>query len=73
MIDAPLAWAEAVLGKDIVTCGRLAGGMTSTMLAIEDESGRRSVLRLMTEEPWRSHGERLPVRSASSTTTCSSG
>jgi len=51
VIDAALAWAEAVLGRDIVTCGRLAGGMTSTMLAIEDESGRRSVLRLMTEEP----------------------
>lgn len=40
----------------------LTGGMTSTMLALRHGSGEDTVLRLMTEEPWRTHGVELTAR-----------
>ena len=36
--------------------------MTSTMLALRHEDGTESVLRLMTNEPWRTHGAELTAR-----------
>lgn len=59
-----LAWAESRLGAEIVTVAPLAGGLTSTMLALTDTTGQRSVLRLMTNEPWRPHGPELTRREA---------
>jgi Ser/Thr protein kinase RdoA (MazF antagonist) len=40
----------------------LAGGLTSTMLALRHDDGTESVLRLMTAEPWRTHGAELTSR-----------
>jgi len=40
----------------------LSGGMTSTMLRLQSGSGPDVVLRLMTREPWRKHGEALTTR-----------
>jgi aminoglycoside phosphotransferase (APT) family kinase protein len=60
--DDALAWAGSALGHRVVVHERLDGGMTSTMLAIRDESGAESVLRLMTQEPWRTHGAELTAR-----------
>ena len=40
----------------------LAGGLTSTMLALTTRDGGSAVLRLMTNEPWRTHGEGLTTR-----------
>jgi aminoglycoside phosphotransferase (APT) family kinase protein len=44
---------------DVVT---LTGGWTSTMLALTTTGGDRAVLRLMTNEPWRTHGAELATR-----------
>ena len=57
-----LAWGEAVLGAAITETEELSGGLTSTMLALTDATGQRSVLRLMTNEPWRNHGAELTRR-----------
>lgn len=62
MIDDALAWASSVLERPVVAHEQLAGGMTSTMLALRDDSGGEAVLRLMTEEPWRTHGVELTAR-----------
>lgn len=62
MIEDALAWAGSVLGSPVVSHEALAGGMTSTMLALRDASGGEAVLRLMTEEPWRTHGVELTTR-----------
>ncbi|RYC14826.1 phosphotransferase family protein [Nocardioides zhouii] len=62
MYDDALAWAGSVLGSRVVSADPLDGGMTSTMLALRDEAGTVSVLRLMTNEPWRSHGAELSTR-----------
>ena len=62
MRSEALAWAEAALGAQVTDVVELEGGMTSTMLALVDSTGRRSVLRLMTNEPWRSHGAALTRR-----------
>jgi aminoglycoside phosphotransferase (APT) family kinase protein len=56
------AWAESVLGEPVVEMVELAGGLTSTMLALSHRGGDRSVLRLMTNEPWRTHGAALTRR-----------
>ena len=40
----------------------VAGGITSTMLALTTAGGDRAVLRLMTNEPWRTHGAELTTR-----------
>jgi aminoglycoside phosphotransferase (APT) family kinase protein len=65
MHSEALAWAEVVLGARITDTSKLSGGLTSTMLALTDAAGRRSVLRLMTNEPWRTHGFDLTQREAS--------
>jgi aminoglycoside phosphotransferase (APT) family kinase protein len=57
-----LAWGEAVLGAAITETEKLSGGLTSTMLALTDATGQRTVLRLMTNEPWRNHGAELTRR-----------
>lgn len=57
-----ITWAETVLGSPIRACEPLLGGLTSTMLAITDETGAESVLRLMTNHPWRAHGPALTRR-----------
>ncbi|WP_433003584.1 aminoglycoside phosphotransferase family protein [Kribbella sp. CA-294648] len=60
-----LVWSEFVLGARIIDASELSGGLTSTMLALTDATGRRSVLRLMTNEPWKAHGSALTEREAS--------
>ncbi len=40
----------------------LIGGWTSTMLALTPAAGETVVLRLMTREPWRTHGAELTRR-----------
>jgi aminoglycoside phosphotransferase (APT) family kinase protein len=63
--DEAVAWAESVLGGPIADVAELPGGMTSTMLALSPASGPPAVLRLMTNEPWRSHGADLTRRERS--------
>lgn len=58
---AVLAWAAGVVGP-IATVTELTGGMTSTMLRLRRASTSDVVLRLMTREPWRTHGEGLTTR-----------
>jgi aminoglycoside phosphotransferase (APT) family kinase protein len=60
--DRAIAWAESTLGSPICEWVPLSGGLTSTMLSLSDASGRQSVLRLMTNEPWRTHGPALTRR-----------
>jgi aminoglycoside phosphotransferase (APT) family kinase protein len=62
VFEGAIAWAELAIGSSVREVQPLRGGLTSTMLALMDESGGRSVLRLMTEEPWRSHGPALTSR-----------
>lgn len=62
MFDRAIAWAASALGARVRECEQLPGGLTSTMLALTDEDGGQSVLRLMTEEPWRPHGPDLTSR-----------
>lgn len=56
-----IQWAAGVLGP-VVEVRELVGGWTSTMLALTGDAGRRAVLRLMTREPWRTHGGALTAR-----------
>jgi aminoglycoside phosphotransferase (APT) family kinase protein len=56
-----LAWVADQVGPVRVE-GRLTGGMTSQLLALRDDTGRGLVLRLVTEEPWRTHGAALTAR-----------
>lgn len=58
---AAVAWAEGVVGP-VATVRELVGGWTSTMLALTPKSGEEVVLRLMTREPWRTHGAALTTR-----------
>jgi len=61
--DGPaLAWAARALGAGTVRHRELTGGKTSRMLALTDPTGGESVLRLMTLEPWRTHGAALTAR-----------
>lgn len=62
MYDDAIAWAGSVLGAPVTEVAELTGGLTSTMLALTDDSGAESVLRLMTNEPWRTHGADLTRR-----------
>ena len=57
-----LRWVEGIVGSHVSSFQELVGGLTSTMLAITDETGRQCVLRLMTHEPWRAHGSALTSR-----------
>lgn len=58
----PVRWAEEALGDQVVEARPLTGGITSTMLALSTVDGERAVLRLMTNEPWRTHGAELTTR-----------
>ena len=58
----PVRWAAERLGHDVVEVEPLSGGITSTMLALTTADGDRAVLRLMTNEPWRTHGTELTTR-----------
>jgi aminoglycoside phosphotransferase (APT) family kinase protein len=62
MPDPGLEWAAQQLGSPVVDARPLVGGITSTMLALTTGSGERAVLRLMTNEPWRTHGAALTTR-----------
>jgi aminoglycoside phosphotransferase (APT) family kinase protein len=58
----PLRWAGEQLGSPVVEARPLGGGITATTLALTAASGDRAVLRLMTNEPWRTHGARMTAR-----------
>lgn len=62
-IDAgrALDWVADLCGP-IGKVRELTGGFTSTMLALTTADANEVVLRLMTEEPWRSHGAALTRR-----------
>lgn len=62
MHEDAIAWAGSALGSPVASWEPLAGGVTSTMLALRHGSGAESVLRLMTQEPWRAHGAELTAR-----------
>lgn len=62
MYDAAIAWAQSHLDQTVTDVVPLEGGMTSAMLALTGPSGAAAVLRLMTEEPWRTHGRELVER-----------
>ena len=57
-----VAWAQSALGRAVTDVAELSGGWTSTMLRLTDEVGEQTVLRLMTNEPWRTHGAELTTR-----------
>lgn len=57
-----ITWAARQLSSPVVDVRRLLGGQTSTMLALTDAGGTVAVLRLITEEPWRTHGAGLAAR-----------
>lgn len=59
--DSLRTWVEGRVGP-VEDVRELQGGWTSTMLALAPEQGDEVVLRLMTEEPWRTHGEALTTR-----------
>jgi aminoglycoside phosphotransferase (APT) family kinase protein len=61
-IAAALAWAGSALDSPVTSYDALDGGVTSTMLALRHGDGAESVLRLMTNEPWRTHGAELTTR-----------
>lgn len=61
MNDDALSWAATKIGP-IARVRELRGGWTSTMLGLTPETGEEVVLRLMTKEPWRTHGEGLVTR-----------
>ena len=60
-VAAALDWAAEVIGP-IHEVRELAGGWTSTMLSLTSDKREEVVLRLMTREPWRSHGCGLTTR-----------
>lgn len=61
-LPAALAWAGSATGSRVTSYDALTGGLTSTMLALRHADGSESVLRLMTDEPWRTHGAELTTR-----------
>ena len=62
--SAALEWAKIALGEPIREVRALAGGATGEMLALRTVSGNEAVLRLTTNEPWRTHGAALNGREA---------
>lgn len=60
-VAAALEWAEGVVGR-VTAVRELSGGWTSTMLALKTGGDHDVVLRLMTREPWRTHGQGLTAR-----------
>ena len=61
-LDGALAWAGAAIGSPVASHERLQGGLTSRMVALRHADGSESVLRLMINEPWRTHGAGLTTR-----------
>lgn len=61
-LEAALEWAGSAVGSPVVSHERLTGGLTSRMLALRHDDGTETVLRLMTNEPWRTHGAELTSR-----------
>ena len=61
-LDDALVWAGEAVGSPVERGGRLRGGMTSWMTRLDHVDGTTSVLRLMTEPPWRRHGSELVAR-----------
>jgi aminoglycoside phosphotransferase (APT) family kinase protein len=61
-LEAALEWAGSAAGSPVVSHERLTGGLTSRMLALRHHGGTETVLRLMTNEPWRTHGAELTAR-----------
>lgn len=59
-VVAALTWVDRVAGP-VTGVQELTGGWTSTMLALTTDR-TDLVLRLMTREPWRTHGEGLTTR-----------
>jgi len=57
-----LEWAAQALGSEIAAARELTGGSTGLMLDLSDRSVNRAVLRLITREPWRTHGAGLTTR-----------
>ena len=62
MYDDALAWAGSAAGSPVASQQRLDGGVTSRMLGCAIDDGTESVLRLMINEPWRTHGAELTTR-----------
>ncbi len=62
MNDGALRWVEKRLGSPVTGVRPLSGGITSTMLALSTAGRDDVVLRLMTNEPWRTHGAELTTR-----------
>ena len=60
-VTSALRWAEETVGP-VTGVRELSGGITSTMLALTPSTGDEVVLRLMTNEPWRTHGAGLTTR-----------
>lgn len=60
-VTAALEWAAGMIGP-VTAVRELAGGWTSTMLALTTDGDDDVVLRLMTREPWRTHGAGLTAR-----------
>ena len=56
-----LSWVSETAGP-LTRVSELSGGWTSTMLSLVTGAGDELVLRLMTREPWRSHGAGLTTR-----------
>lgn len=61
-VRAALAWAASRTGTRVAAVRELEGGSTGEMLALRDDRGGRAVLRLITREPWRTHGAALSTR-----------
>jgi aminoglycoside phosphotransferase (APT) family kinase protein len=60
-VTPALEWAASVSGP-VAGVQELEGGWTSTMLALTKDADDDLVLRLMTREPWRTHGAGLTTR-----------
>jgi aminoglycoside phosphotransferase (APT) family kinase protein len=61
-LTAALAWVTSCVGADVVIMRELDGGSTGVILALLDSRGDRTVLRLITIEPWRRRGGELTTR-----------
>ena len=60
-LTAAVTWAAATIGS-VAEVRDLSGGWTSRMLSLTPESGDGTALRLVTREPWRTHGPALTTR-----------
>lgn len=60
-----LEWAAQQAGSTVAAVREMHGGWTSRLLALTHADGARTVLRLITNEPWRTHGAELSARERS--------